>query len=84
MKLDNCVTFGRPQSATVIIQLMTELDVSNIRGSFFMFVELGCISTNMNLRYYKYIYFERSSFCLSTDVNFISLALSSVKIYSFE
>ena len=30
------------------------------------------------------IYFERSSFCLSTDVHFTSLALSSVKIYSFE
>ena len=29
MKLDNFVPFGRPQSATVIIQLMTELDVSN-------------------------------------------------------
>ena len=29
MKLDNCVPFGRPQSGTVIIQLMTELDVSN-------------------------------------------------------
>ena len=30
MKLDNLVPFGRPQSGTVIIQLMTELDVSNI------------------------------------------------------
>ena len=30
MKLDNFVPFGKPQSATVIIQLMTELDVSNI------------------------------------------------------
>ena len=29
MKLDNFVLFGRPQSGTVIIQLMTELDVSN-------------------------------------------------------
>ena len=29
MKLDNFVSFGRPQSGTVIIQLMTELDVSN-------------------------------------------------------
>ena len=29
MKLDNCVPFGRPQSSTVIIHLMTELDVSN-------------------------------------------------------
>ena len=29
MKLDNFVPFGRPQSGTVIIQLMTELDVSN-------------------------------------------------------
>ena len=28
--------------------------------------------------------FERSSFCLSTDINFTSLALSSVKTYSFE
>ena len=28
MKLDNFVPFGRPQSGTVIIQLMTELDVS--------------------------------------------------------
>ena len=45
-----------------------------------MFVESGCIST----RYHKYIYFERSSFCLLTDINFTSLALSSVKIYSFE
>ena len=30
MKLDNCVPFRRPQSGTVIIKLMTELDVSNI------------------------------------------------------
>ena len=30
MKLDNFVPFGRPQSGTVIIiQLMTEFDVSN-------------------------------------------------------
>ena len=29
MKLDNFVQFGRPQSGTVIIKLMTELDVSN-------------------------------------------------------
>ena len=29
MKLDNFVPFGRPQSGSVIIQLMTELDVSN-------------------------------------------------------
>ena len=29
MKLDNFVPFGTPQSGTVIIQLMTELDVSN-------------------------------------------------------
>ena len=34
MKLDNAVPFGRPQSGTVIIPLMTELDFSykiNIR-----------------------------------------------------
>ena len=30
---------------------------------------------------YKHKYFERSSFCLSTDTNFTSLALSSVNIY---
>ena len=29
VKLDNFVPFGRPQSGAVIIQLMTELDVSN-------------------------------------------------------
>ena len=29
MKLDNVVPFGRPQSLTVIIQLVTELGVSN-------------------------------------------------------
>ena len=29
MKSDNFVPFGRPQSGTVIIQLMSELDVSN-------------------------------------------------------
>ena len=29
MNLDNFVTFSRPQSGTMIIQLMTELDVSN-------------------------------------------------------
>ena len=28
MKLDNFVLFGRPQSCKVIIQLMTELNVS--------------------------------------------------------
>ena len=49
-----------------------------------MFVESGCISTNNDLRYHKYIYFERSSFCLSTDIHFTSLALSSVKLSCFE
>ena len=29
MKLATIVPFGRPQSGTVIIQMMTELDVSN-------------------------------------------------------
>ena len=29
MKLDNFVTFGRPRSGTMIIQLTTELDDSN-------------------------------------------------------
>ena len=29
MALDNFVPFGRPQSGTVIIQLMNKLDVSN-------------------------------------------------------
>ena len=29
MKLYNFIPFGKPQSGTVIIQLMTELDVSN-------------------------------------------------------
>ena len=29
MKLNNFVPFGRPKSGTVMIQLMTELDVSN-------------------------------------------------------
>ena len=29
MKLDNFVRFGRPHSGTMIIQLMTELDVFN-------------------------------------------------------
>ena len=29
MKLDNFVTFGSPQSGSMIIQVMTELDVSN-------------------------------------------------------
>ena len=49
-----------------------------------MFVESGCISTNIELQYNKYIYivFERSSFCLSTGINFTSLALSSDNIYS--
>ena len=55
-----------------------------LRGSFSMFVESGCISTNLEITIYKYIYFESSSFFLSTDMNFTSVALSSVKIYSFE
>ena len=29
MKLHNFVPLGRPQSGTLLIQLMTELDVSN-------------------------------------------------------
>ena len=49
-----------------------------------MFVESGCISTNIEFKVPEVIHFERSSFCLSTDINFTSLALSSVKIYSFE
>ena len=31
MKLDNFISFGRPQSGTAVIQLMTELDVSFIK-----------------------------------------------------
>ena len=46
-----------------------------------MFVESGCVK---NLRCHKCIYFERFSFCLSTDINFTSFALSPCKIYSFE
>ena len=45
----------------------------------------------IGLYLYKYriygtitVYFERSSSCLSLDINFASLALSLVKIYSFE
>ena len=38
----------------------------------------------LNLQYHKYIYFKKPSFCQSTDINLTSLALSSVKIYSFE
>ena len=49
-----------------------------------MFVESGCISTNIEFTYHNYIYFERSIFCLSTGIHFTSLALGSVKIYSFE
>ena len=50
-----------------------------------MFVESGCISANIEFTVpLKYIYFERSSFCLLTDINFTSFALSSVKMYSFE
>ena len=49
-----------------------------------MFVEWGCISTDIEFTVPNYIYFERSSSCLSPDINFTSLALSSVKIYSFE
>ena len=30
MKFDNVVPFGKPQSGTVIIQMMTELDVSKL------------------------------------------------------
>ena len=29
MELDNFIPFGRPQSGTIITQLMTELDVSS-------------------------------------------------------
>ena len=47
-----------------------------------MFVESG--STNIEFTVPLVIYFERSSFCLSTDINFTSLGLSSAKIYSFE
>ena len=44
-----------------------------------MFVESECISTNIKFKVpLVYIFFERSSFCLSTDVNFTSFALSSV------
>ena len=39
--------------------------------SIFIFVELDCISTNIEyIIYHKYISFERSSFCLSTDIFF--------------
>ena len=33
MKLDNFLIFGRPQSGAMIIQLMTELDVSNTKNT---------------------------------------------------
>ena len=49
-----------------------------------MFVESGCISKNIEFTVHNYIYIERSSSFLSPDIIFLSLALSSVKIYSFE
>ena len=49
-----------------------------------MFVESGCISTSIEFTVPYIYFFERSSSCLSLDINFSSLALSSVKIYSFE
>ena len=49
-----------------------------------MFIEWSCISTNIEFAVPYYIYFEISSFRLSTDINFTSLTLSPFKIYSFE
>ena len=49
-----------------------------------MFVESGCISTNIEFTVHNCIYFERSSSCILLDINYKSLAFSSVKIYSFE
>ena len=43
-----------------------------------MLVEVGCISTNIEYMVQKVILFEGSSFCLSTDINFTSLAVNSV------
>ena len=46
-----------------------------------MFVECGCITTDIEL----YTSFERSIFCLSTDINFTSLAFSLVTmLFSLE
>ena len=47
-----------------------------------MFVELVCISTNIEFTCPKFASSERSCFCLSIDTIFTSLAFSSVKIYS--
>ena len=41
-----------------------------------MFVESGCMSTNIEFTVLQIYIFERSSFCLSTDINVTSLALS--------
>ena len=49
-----------------------------------MFRECGCITTNKECTYHKYTSFGRSIFSLPTDINFTSLAFSSVKICSFE
>ena len=43
-----------------------------------MLVEVGCISTNIDYTVQKSLIFEGSSFCLSTDINFTSLAFNSV------
>ena len=46
-----------------------------------MFVELGCISTNIELSVpHVYTSLKRSIFCLSIDIKLKSLGFSSVKI----
>ena len=71
----------------MIVQLLTEHHLkflslkAGCRGSSESTLSKCQIVGNLMPRL---IYLERSSFCLSTDVNFTSLALSSVKIYSFE
>ena len=67
--------------------------LTNLKGpqeGTYLYTRVIFYVRRIGLYLYKYrIYgtisiFERSSFCLSTDTNFTSLALISVKIYSFE
>ena len=45
---------------------------------------MGCISINKEFMVPKVTSLKRSSFCLSTDINFTALSFSLVKIFSFE
>ena len=93
MKFDNFVPFGRPQSGTVIIQSMTELDVSNhlipeqqyqnhLKSKtmrYFFRLKIACHNAHI-LKIYNRQYFKNAMLSYFCQAHFMLFVLKSIEI----